>query len=265
MFAETTLMVSRTRLTLNFFILCNIMERSLGIRITADADENLLIFAQQYPGIWCKEGPDLEKFCQKSHYHGVIHSTLTDNGLRKQIYNIFDVPLDKRGQKFVAFSKITEEKGGEEGFIRYICKGTDKINPFILHNSFNIDITQQYERYWSIYAGLKQEAKEKREKKQTNKANFKDYFVNNFVLNRATDFTLKPTHIAKIMFDYYLENEWEMPSPTQGQVIINDLYLRYSGQPETVLRRHYLQYWKVDMDPVTYRDVISSQVEDAYL
>lgn len=225
--------------------------RPLGIRITADSDEMLLEFASQYEGIWCKEGADLEKFCQKTHYHGLIHTSLTDNGLRKQIYNIFQTPDDKRGQRFVAFSKITDKKGGEDGFTRYICKGTEKMLPLILRNSFDIDTTEHYDRYWDIYSDLKQQVKEQREKKQTNKANFKDYFVNNFV-SSTEDVgrrRLTPIAIAQILFDYYKLKEWEMPSPTQGQTIINDLYLRYSGAPDRVLRKHYLEYWKVEYNP----------------
>jgi len=232
------------------------MIRPLAIRITADNDELLLEFATQYPGIWCKEGPDLEKYCQKDHYHGLIHTSLTDNGLRKQIYNIFQTPVDKRGQRFVAFSKITDAKGGEAGMTRYICKGTEKLNPLILQDSFNHNITEQYDQYWDINRELKQEAKDKREKKQTNKANFKDYFVNTHV-SSSEDVgrrRLTPITIAKILFEYYKLKEWEMPSPTQGQTIINDLYLRYSGAPDNVLKTHYLEYWKVDYRPSSWTD-----------
>jgi len=86
------------------------MSRYLGIRITANSDSDLLLFAEQYPGIWCKEGPDLEKFCQKDHYHGLIESSLTANGLRKQIYNFFNIPKEKRGNPSVAFSTIIEDE-----------------------------------------------------------------------------------------------------------------------------------------------------------
>ena len=250
MFAETTLIVSRTRLTLNFLIssILIMTTRPLGIRITCDNDESLIEFAAPYHGIWCKEGGDLEKNCAKSHYHGLIHTSLTDNGLRKRLYNIFQTPADKKGQQTVAFSKITDAKGGEAGMIRYICKGTEKTLPLILQNNFSIDTTEQYDAYWDIYRGLQQEGKEKREKKQTNKANFKDYFVNTFISdNQDIGHTrLTPIKIAKVLFDYYKKNEWEMPSPTQGQTIINDLYLRYSGAPDNVLKRHYLEYWKID-------------------
>ena len=94
----------------------------LAIRITADNDEALTEFASQYKGVWCKEAPDLEKHCNRIHYHGYILTELTNNGLRKQIYNTFEIEKSKRGNQTLAFSKITDK----EGYFRYICKGTEK-------------------------------------------------------------------------------------------------------------------------------------------
>lgn len=233
------------------------MSRSVAIRITADSDENLLEFAKQYPGIWCKEGPDLEKFCQKSHYHGIIHTTLTDNGLRKQIYNVFQTPVDNRGQRFVAFSKITDDKGGEDGFVRYICKGTEKLNPLILYNSFNYNIEEKYDAFWDIYSDLKQKGKEKREKKLTNKANFKEYFINKYVGTKGEEYIQNPDKvernpikirlskekIAMLMYEFYLQNEWELPSPSQGEITIMDLYLRYCHLKD--VKKEILEYWRL--------------------
>lgn len=234
--------------------------RSVAIRITADCDEYLLEFAQQYPGLWCKEGPDLEKFCQKDHYHGVIHTSLTDNGLRKQIYNIFQTPVEYRGQRHVAFSKITDEKGGEDGFIRYICKGTEKLNPLILYNSFNIDIQEKYDAYWDIFQDLKQKGKEQREKKLTNKANFKEYFIKTHVSGKkesdqySTEYYREPLDnpiklrltkekIAMLMYEFYTQNEWELPSPSQGEITIMDLYLRYCHLKDK--KKEILEYWRL--------------------
>jgi len=217
----------------------------LGIRITANNDNLLKLFTEHHVGLWCKEGGDLEKHCFKPHYHGIIETTLTPNGLRKQIYNTFETPKDKRGQGFCAFSKITDE----EGFQRYICKGTEKTYPEILQNNFGIDINERYDQYWDVYHGLKREAKEKREKKQTNKANFKDYFISNFVpkdttgSDRIGKCRLSKTKIAMIMYDFYTIRDWELPSPSQGEITIMDLYLRYSYLKEK--KKEICEYWRV--------------------
>lgn len=217
----------------------------LGIRITADNDNLLKLFTESYVGLWCKEGGDLEKYCAKTHYHGIIETTLTPNGLRKQIYNIFEVPKDKRGQGFCAFSKITDE----EGFQRYICKGTDKTYPEILQNNFDININERYDQYWDVYQGLKNDAKEKRDKKKTNKANFKDYFIANFV-PKGTDgpdsigkCRLNKRKIAMIMYEFYEEREWELPSPSQGEITIMDLYLRYAQTRN--IKNEICEYWRI--------------------
>ncbi len=143
-----------------FFLLLQYMTTLLGIRITANNDNLLKLFTEQYKGLWCKEGGDLEKHCAKTHYHGLVETKLTPNGLRKQIYNIFETPKEKRGQGFCAFSKITDA----EGFERYLCKGTEKTYPEIIQNNFDIDTNERYDQYWDIYHGLQEQAKEKREK-----------------------------------------------------------------------------------------------------
>ncbi len=214
----------------------------LGVRITADSDDLLLEFARPYNGLWCKEGGDLEKYCSKPHYHGLIETDLTPNGLRKQIYNIFNVPQDKRGQRFCAFTKIKDE----EGFQRYICKGTENTLPLILQNNFDIDINDRYEQFWDINAQFRREAEEKKLKKQTNKANFKDWFINNYIteVNDCTRFRMSKRHIALKMYEFYKENEWELPSPSQGEIIINDLYLRFCC-PEEKIKEKICEYWRI--------------------
>ncbi len=226
----------------------------IGIRITADNDTNLKHFAQNHVGLWCKEGGDLEKYCAKPHYHGLVETTMTTNGLRKQIYNTFEVPQDKRGQQFCAFSKITDE----EGFQRYLCKGTEKTYPLILQNNFEIDINERYDQYWDVYQGLKKDAKEKREKKKTNKACFKDYFIANFVpIHPNAGFAKKDENgnlplgkcrlnkrkIAMIMYVFYEEREWELPSPSQGEITIMDLYLRYAQTRN--IKNEICEYWRI--------------------
>lgn len=214
----------------------------LGIRITADADDLLLEFTRQYIGLWCKEGGDLEKYCTKPHYHGIVDTTLTPNGLRKQIYNIFDVPKDKRGQRFCAFTKIKDE----EGFQRYICKGTENTLPLILQNNFDIDINDRYTQYWDINSQFKAEAEARKTAKKTNKANFKDWFINNYLteINDCTRRRLSKRNIALKMYEYYVENEWELPSPSQGEIIINDLYLRFIC-PDEKLKDKISEYWRI--------------------
>jgi len=213
------------------------MTTEVAIRITADNDESLTEFASQYPGLWCKEQPDLEKNCNRTHYHGYIQTKLTNNGLRKQIYNIFNIEKSKQGNTTLAFSKITDK----EGYLRYICKGTEKTYPDIVHNDKDYDTNYYYNQYWKTNQEINEKLKTQRNLKKTTKANFKDYFLTEVLPGYDDKSKAKLTQhqICMLMYNYYKENEKELPSKMQGQIIVNDLYLRYTC-PEDKLKNEIL-------------------------
>lgn len=227
--------------------------RNIAIRITADNDIALGEFLSQYPALACKEGPDEEKHCRKDHYHIYLQSKLTNEGLKKQIYKLFEIEKENQGNQTLAFSRIiTDEshknyKGGLDGYIRYICKGKEKTYPNIVFNSLNYNTDDYHERYWDINYQYKQEAKEKREAKRTNKQNFKDWFIATHI-NHDKDVgkrnvPLTQKNICLMMYNFYKENDWELPSPSQGEIIINDLYFRYS--PNYTDEKEILGYYRI--------------------
>lgn len=227
--------------------------RNIAIRITSDNDEALIQFASQYPSIWCKEEPDLEKYCNRTHYHGYVQSELTNEGLKKQIYKYFQIPKEDQGNKTLAFTKIIEDtthkkyKGGLEGYLRYICKGQENTYPNIVFNNLNYNTDEYYDAYWKINADYREEVKNRKEAKRTNKQNFKDWFIDNYINrdkdigNRFNSMKLTQKNICLMMYEYYKEQEWELPSRTQGEVIIKDLYFRFSPEftDTEELLRHY--------------------------
>ena len=228
--------------------------KEMAIRITSDNDEALRLFAKQYIGIWCKEEADLEKHCNSTHYHGYIKTKLTKEGIKKQIYNYFQTPNEDRGNKTLAFTKVKEI----EGCFRYICKGTEKTYANIVYNDIlgpntrgahNINVNDEtiypddnhyYDTFWDVNKKLHQEVKERRDLKKTAKANFKDYFINE-VLPTYDNNKCKLTQntICHYMYDYYVEHDKELPSKMQGQIIVNDLYLRYTC-PQDKLKNEIL-------------------------
>lgn len=248
----------------------NSIEIPKAIRITADNDEALLQFTSTYRGIWCKEEPDLEKHCNKIHYHGLIDTSLSDNGLRKQIYNFFETPKNLRGNPTCGFTKVTDR----EGALRYICKGTSKTYPNIVYNTYLGDeigvhhswmesdgsyldeglpffptVDYYYTKFWEINKQLHADVKKRREEKKTAKQNFKDYFVNDVIPEYSKNYSkLGVSHICLLMFRWYKEHDKELPSKTQGQIIVNDLYLRYicpEGNIEEELLKYY-GFWIYD-------------------
>lgn len=209
------------------------MMHELAIRITADNDEALTEFAKQYKGIWCKEEPDLEKNCNRTHYHGYIQTELTNNGLRKQIYNIFETPKENRGNRTVAFSKVTDV----DGYIRYVSKGTPKTYPNIVYNDTEYDPQQYYDEYWKTNQEIQDKIKAERNLKKTAKQNFKDYFINEILPKYPNSYSkakLTQYQICFLMYTWYKENDKELPSKSQGQIIVNDLFLRYTCPQEKV-------------------------------
>lgn len=231
--------------------------RDIAIRITADNDTALGEFLSQYPALACKEGPDMEKHCRKDHYHIYLQSKLTNEGLKKQIYKLFETPDCEKGNQFLAFSRIiTDEehknyKGGLDGYLRYICKGKEKTYPNIVFNSLDYNTDDYYERYWEINYQYKEDAKTKREAKRTNKQNFKDWFISNHV-NSSQDIgkhtmSLTKKNICIMMYNFYKDNEWELPSPSQGEIIVNDLYFRFSDNHD--LEKEILNYYRIFENP----------------
>lgn len=220
------------------------MSRELAIRITADNDEALKQFATQYQSIWCKEEPDLEKHCNRTHYHGYLLTDLTNNGLRKQIYNYFDIPKEKRGNTSLAFSAINDDRGGKDGMLRYICKGTAKTYPNIVYDSFPLDTNELYQAYWSANQDLKEKLEAQRNLKKTTKANFKDYIISyvESLKNNYGKAKMTREQLCITMVEWYKKNGYELPSRSQGQIIVNDVYIRYSCSEEQykdVIYRYY--------------------------
>lgn len=207
--------------------------REIAIRITADNDLALTSFAEQWPtSVWCKEEPDLEKHCNRIHYHGYITSSYSNNGLRKQIYNYFEIPKEKQGNQTLAFTKIDEK----EGYFRYINKGTSKTYPNIVYDNIDLDMEHYYTEYWKTNQEIMDKLKEKKNLKKTAKQNFKDYFINEVLptKNRVGKAQLKIKQICMLMYHWYKDNDKELPSKSQGQIILNDLYLRYTAQDDKV-------------------------------
>jgi len=220
----------------------SIEKYKLAVRITADNDDALLEIASRYTGIWCKESADNEKHCTKPHYHGMIEMDITVEGLRKQIYNAFSVPKENQGNKTVAFSKVTDAPG----FERYICKGTNKTLPVILYNNTDCKPEITYDEYWDVNKELKKSIEEKRAEKGTHKEQFKVYFKEKHVKENQSKYRCRLTKkdLVKIMYYFYLEKGWEMPSSTQGETVIYDLWLRYCGQEEDAVKEAG-QYWRI--------------------
>lgn len=206
------------------------MSREVAVRITADNDEALKEFAKQYKSVWCKESADLEKNCNRTHYHGYLLTNLTNNGLRKQIYNVFQTPKDKQGNTTLAFTKVTDK----DGYFNYICKGTEKTYPYIVYDGIQIDTDHHYSEYWKTNKEILDAIQEKRNLKKTAKQNFKDYFINEILPNRDAigKAKLSQTQICIIMYRWYKSMDKELPSKSQGQIIVNDLYLRYTCKEE---------------------------------
>lgn len=218
------------------------------IRITADNDEALTEMFKDTQVIACKEEPDLEKNCNRTHYHILVLSEMTDNGLRKRMYNVFDIPNESkfRGNTFVAFSKITDL----DGMLRYICKGTTKTYPNIILNTYNIDDRQKYDEYWNIYAQLKEEVKARQEVKKTGRQKFKDWF-NNHVHNTLSDFSrnrLKLRDVCDLMVHFYDTNDLEFPSKFQGEQMINNVYAKYILDDKEKLR-FMRSYYNISFEP----------------
>lgn len=242
------------------------MTTPIAIRITADNDDALRAFTEPYRSIWCKEEPDLEKHCNRTHYHGLVYSSLSNNGLRKQIYNHFDVSKENQGNKTLAFSKITDL----EGYLRYICKGTQKTYPNIVSNSFLGDEwgvhhswlldkdpsdgeppdrffpsqIYYYDKYWATHQELQDKLKNHKAEKRTAKQNFKDYFINDILptYNQQGRPKLNEDWICILMYHWYKKHDKELPSKSQGQIICNDLYLRYTA-PDANVELKVLQYY----------------------
>lgn len=208
------------------------------IRITADNDEAIQQLCEDIPSYVCKEGPDNEKHCRKTHYHLLMQNDLTDNGLRKRIYNYFNVPSTDRGQQFCAFTQVKDE----EGVKRYISKGLENVKPEIILNSLEVNVDKYYNDYWSTFTSLKQTRANEKEISKSRTQEFIDYFDSNYnTATKHTRATLTLGKVCDLMVAYYRDKDYLMPTKWQGSQLVRTLYVKYSTNENVKvnMRRFY--------------------------
>lgn len=199
------------------------------IRITQDNDQAIEELCQDVPAIVCKEGPDAEKNCRKVHYHLLMDSDLSDNGIRKQIYKYFNIADEDKGQKTCAFTKVKDK----EGALRYVCKGLSNIKPEIVLNTMEIDVDLYYNAFWDIFTSLKESGAKEREATKSRTQEFMDYFDNGYCGPDRVRFRkqLGTVEICNIMCHWFKNNKYKLPPKWSGQQIVMSCYNLYSEQP----------------------------------
>lgn len=208
------------------------------IRITQDNDDAIKELCADVPCIVCKEGPDNEKNCRKVHYHLMLDSDLSDNGLRKQIYKYFNVPKEDHGQKTCAFTQVK----CVEGLTRYICKGLENTKPEIILNTLEINVDKYYGDFWDIFQTYKDKGDRDRKEAKSRTQEFMDYFDDNYNKdNRAYGVRLTLPKVCDIMVDWYKTNNYLLPTKWQGTQLVRTCYVRYSEEKEVSvnMRRFY--------------------------
>lgn len=209
------------------------------IRITADNDDAIRELCDGVPSYVCKEGPDNEKNCRKVHYHLMLDTDMTDNGLRKQIYKYFNVKDEDKGQKTCAFTTVKEE----EGCKRYLSKGQENVKPEIIVNTLEVNVDQYYEAYWDIFSSLKKEGARIRKENKSKTLEFLDYFDTVYTGedNVKSRKTLDMAEVCDVMCEWYRVNEYTLPTKWQGQQLVMTAYNRYSDEKKKArnLRNFY--------------------------
>jgi len=209
------------------------------LRITQDNDDAVREFCEAIPSLVCKEGPDNEKHCRKIHYHLLMDTDLTDNGLRKQIYKYFQISDEDRGQKTCAFTTITDI----EGVKRYVCKGLQNVHPEITINTMEIDIDIYYNAFWDIFASTKERGAKERAEKKTRTQEFMDYFDTHYSGEDTAKYrrSLGTQHICSLMCEWFKRNGYKLPTKWAGQQLVMTCYNLYTAQPqrERVLLDYY--------------------------
>lgn len=214
------------------------------IRITADDDQAVQELVQDQQALVCKEGPDSEKNCRKTHYHMLLDSDLSDNGLRKQIYKYFKVSEEDKGQKTCAFTQVKDV----EGCKRYICKGLENVKPEIIVNTMMINVDRYYHDYWDIFSSLKKQGQAEAKAAKSRTIEFYDYFDSNYTgeANRLSRQKLSQAKVCNIMCRWFQEQGYTMPTKWQGQQIVITCYARYSEQ--SVKEDNLLKYYGFHQD-----------------
>lgn len=209
------------------------------LRITADNDQAINEFTRDVPSYVCKEGPDNEKNCRKIHYHLIMDSDLTDNGLRKQIYKYFQVKDEDKGQKFCAFTTISDLEGAK----RYLSKGLENVKPEIIVNTMDIKVDDYYNAYWDIYSSLKDQGDKERKAAKSRTIEFFEFFDDKFTgaSNTMSRYGLTPAKVCSLMIMWYTEKGYVMPTRWQGQQLVITCYARYSEatNKDSRLRDYY--------------------------
>jgi hypothetical protein len=201
------------------------------IRITIDNIDALRKFCGEVPAYACLEGPDDE--CKKDHYHVLLDTDITDNGVRKQIYKHFDVSKENRGQKSCVFTKITDV----EGVKRYISKGVKQVMipqppPRIVINTMNLDVEIYHNAFFVVNASLIKDKKDKKATSASRTKEFNDYFVDNHITMREGHRRLTSRDICAIMLRYYREKKYPLPPRWHGTSMVMTLYSNYSEDPQ---------------------------------